>query len=79
MSSTPTHDRSDRVQLKPAKGKPIQLRAAQGAEATVEVSEEFTEGLKDLDGFEHIWLNQPDHRLRVADDRFEEAGAKPRK
>lgn len=58
--------RSLRFQLKPigvihspfkqAEGTPIQPSAAKGAEATVEVFEECREALKDLDGFERIWL-----------------------
>jgi tRNA-Thr(GGU) m(6)t(6)A37 methyltransferase TsaA len=39
-----------------AAGTPIQPRAAQDAEGTVEVFEEFVPGLKDLEGFERIWL-----------------------
>ncbi len=39
-----------------AKGTPIQPRAAEGVEGTVEVFEPFVAGLKDLDGFERIWL-----------------------
>jgi tRNA-Thr(GGU) m(6)t(6)A37 methyltransferase TsaA len=37
-------------------GVPIQPRYAQGAEGTVEVFEPFAEGLRDLEGFERIWL-----------------------
>ncbi len=39
---------------KQPKGTPIQPSAATGMEATVEIFPEFTEGLKDLDGFSHI-------------------------
>jgi len=39
-----------------AAGTPIQPRAAKGAEGTVEVFSEFLAGLKDLEGFERIWL-----------------------
>ena len=39
-----------------AAGTPIQPRAAEGTDGTVEVFDEFTAGLKDLDGFERIWL-----------------------
>ncbi len=35
---------------------PIQPRRAQGARGTVEVFEKYREGLKDLEGFERIWL-----------------------
>ena len=38
------------------KGTPIQPSRAKGAEGTVEVFEEFVEGLSDLDGFSHIIL-----------------------
>ena len=39
-----------------AKGTPIQPRWAAGIEGTVEVFPEFAPGLRDLDGFERIWL-----------------------
>ncbi|MFW6163530.1 MAG: tRNA (N6-threonylcarbamoyladenosine(37)-N6)-methyltransferase TrmO, partial [Planctomycetota bacterium] len=39
-----------------ARGTPIQPRAAEGAEGTVEVFEPYIAGLADLDGFERIWL-----------------------
>jgi len=39
-----------------APGTPIQPAFAAGAEGTVEVAEAFAEGLRDLDGFERIWL-----------------------
>jgi len=39
-----------------AAGTPIRPRAAKGAEATVEVFNEYLPGLKDLAGFERIWL-----------------------
>ena len=39
-----------------ASGTPIQSAVADGAQGWVEVFEEFAEGLKDLDGFERIWL-----------------------
>ena len=60
-----------------ARGTPIQAAFADGAEGTVEVSEAFAEGLKDLDGFERIWLvywfdRAGEARLRVRpflDDR----------
>jgi tRNA-Thr(GGU) m(6)t(6)A37 methyltransferase TsaA len=54
------------VQLKPigvihtpfqqASGTPIQTRAAEGVEGTVEIFPEFVAGLRDLDGFDRIWL-----------------------
>jgi tRNA-Thr(GGU) m(6)t(6)A37 methyltransferase TsaA len=37
-------------------GVPIQPRYAKGVEGTVEVFEPFAEGLRDLEGFERIWL-----------------------
>lgn len=39
-----------------ASGTPIQSRAAEGVEGRVELFPEFIDGLKDLDGFERIWL-----------------------
>ncbi|MGC9197773.1 MAG: tRNA (N6-threonylcarbamoyladenosine(37)-N6)-methyltransferase TrmO [Acidobacteriaceae bacterium] len=38
------------------KGTPIQSRAGEGVEGWVEVFPEFVAGLKDLSGFERIWL-----------------------
>jgi tRNA (adenine37-N6)-methyltransferase len=37
-------------------GTPIQSRLSKGAEATVEIFPEFVPGLKDLEGFDRIWL-----------------------
>ncbi len=37
-------------------GMPIQSKAAQGVKGTVEVKRRFVEGLKDLEGFSHIYL-----------------------
>ena len=39
-----------------AEGTPIQPRWAAGIEGTVEVFPEFEPGLRDLDGFDRIWL-----------------------
>ncbi len=39
-----------------ATGTPIQTAFAEGAEGQVEVRDEVAEGLKDLEGFERIWL-----------------------
>jgi tRNA-Thr(GGU) m(6)t(6)A37 methyltransferase TsaA len=39
-----------------ATGTPIQPRFSEGAEGTVEVFSEFLAGLKDLEGFDRIWL-----------------------
>lgn len=52
------------------KGTPIQPAMAEGAEGTVELFEEFLPALKDLDGFERIWLvywfhRSPGVRLQV--------------
>lgn len=41
---------------KQAKGAPIQPCGARGVTGTVEVFDEYQEGLKDLDGFSHIIL-----------------------
>ena len=37
-------------------GTPIQSRYAQGAEGTVEIFDEFAAGLKDIEGFDRLWL-----------------------
>ena len=42
--------------FKEPKGTPIQPIAAQGIDGTVEVFQEYTEGLKDIDGFSHVIL-----------------------
>ncbi|KPJ68878.1 S-adenosyl-L-methionine-binding protein [candidate division WOR-1 bacterium DG_54_3] len=42
--------------FKEAKGTPIQPRAAKDINGTVEVFPEYTEGLKDVEGFSHIIL-----------------------
>jgi tRNA (Thr-GGU) A37 N-methylase len=39
-----------------AAGTPIQAALATGAQVTVEVFAEYAEGLRDLEGFERIWL-----------------------
>lgn len=39
-----------------AAGTPVQAAVAVGVQGTVEVFPEFAEGLRDLDGFERIWL-----------------------
>lgn len=56
--------------FKQPKGTPIQSAFAGGAAGTVTISEEFREGLKDLEGFERIWLlyyfdRSPEARLLV--------------
>lgn len=42
--------------FKEPKGTPIQPVAAQGIDGTVEVFQEYSEGIKDMDGFSHIML-----------------------
>jgi tRNA (adenine37-N6)-methyltransferase len=42
--------------FKEARGTPIQSRAGEGVEGWVEVFDEFRQGLRDLGGFERIWL-----------------------
>jgi len=42
--------------FKEPKGTPIQPKAGHGIDGTVEVFQEYTEGLKDIDGFSHIIL-----------------------
>jgi tRNA (adenine37-N6)-methyltransferase len=39
-----------------AEGTPVQAALAAGAQGTVEVFPEYAAGLRDLDGFERIWL-----------------------
>jgi len=40
--------------FKEPKGTPIQTRAAEGIEGTIEVFDEFVRGIEDIDGFSHI-------------------------
>jgi tRNA (Thr-GGU) A37 N-methylase len=47
-----------------ATGTPIQPRAAQGAEGTVEVFSEYLPGLKDLEGFERSFRSLTASRLQ---------------
>jgi len=42
--------------FKEPRGAPIQPKAAEGVKGTVEVFDEFKEGLADLDGFSHVIL-----------------------
>ncbi|RLI77934.1 tRNA (N6-threonylcarbamoyladenosine(37)-N6)-methyltransferase TrmO [Archaeoglobales archaeon] len=42
--------------FKEAKGTPIQPPAAKGVKGSIELFEEYVEGLKDIDGFSHIIL-----------------------
>ena len=49
-----------------AEGTPIQPRWAAGIEGTVEVFPEFAPGLRDLDGFDRVWLVYWFDRARAA-------------
>ena len=49
-----------------AKSTPIQPRWADGVEGTVEVFQEFVPGLRDLHGFDRIWLLYWFNRVRGA-------------
>jgi tRNA-Thr(GGU) m(6)t(6)A37 methyltransferase TsaA len=49
--------------FKEPKGTPIQPAMADGARGTVTVFKEFQEGLRDLEGFERIWLIYWFHRM----------------
>jgi tRNA-Thr(GGU) m(6)t(6)A37 methyltransferase TsaA len=48
--------------FKNPEGTPIQPRAAKGARGKVKIQPQFCEGLRDLDGFERIWLVYWFHR-----------------
>lgn len=52
--------------FKEPKGTPIQPAVAEGARGTVTVFEEFQDGLKDLEGFDRIWLIYWVHRAPEA-------------
>jgi tRNA-Thr(GGU) m(6)t(6)A37 methyltransferase TsaA len=52
--------------FKEPKGTPIQPAMADGAKGTVTVFEEFQDGLKDLEGFDRIWLIYWFHRAPKA-------------
>lgn len=52
--------------LADAAGAPIQPRFAEGVEGTVEVFEPFAAGLRDLEGFERVWLIYWFHRAAPA-------------
>ena len=47
-----------------ATGMPVQPAGARGVKGVVEVRPEYTEGLKDLDGFSHIYLLYHFHQSR---------------
>lgn len=46
------------------KGTPIQPKFAQGVKGIIEVDQEYEAGLKDLDGFERIWVVYWLHKAR---------------
>ena len=47
-----------------AEGTPIQPRFAKGIEGTVEVFEDYADGLKDMEGFDRLWLVYHFDRVR---------------
>lgn len=47
-------------------GTPIQPSRAQGARGTVHIDPRFHDGLKDLEGFERVWLIYWFHRAPIA-------------
>lgn len=59
-------EQSTEIKLKPigrihspfvrSSGTPIQSSLSRGVEGTIEIYPEYRDGLKDLDGFERIWL-----------------------
>lgn len=51
-----------RTPFRESAGTPIQPSMAEGIQGTVEVLPEYAAGLKDLDGFERIWLLYWFHR-----------------
>ena len=52
--------------FKETTGTPIQTSIAQDAEGIIEVYPQFVQGLKDLDGFDRIWLLYWFHRVAPA-------------
>ena len=44
---------------------PVQPKGAKDLYATIEIKEEFAEGLKDLDGFSHLYLIYYFHKVKV--------------
>ena len=52
---------------KQAAGTPVQAALATGVQGTVEVSPEFAAGLRDLDGFERMWLEYWFDRAKPAE------------
>jgi len=43
---------------------PVQPKGAKGVYATIEFKEEYVEGLKDLDGFSHVYLIYYFHKVK---------------
>ena len=43
---------------------PVQPKGARDIFATIEFAEEYTEGLKDLDGFSHVYLIYYFHKVK---------------
>jgi len=43
---------------------PVQPKGAKNTYATIEIKEEFCEGLKDLDGFSHVYLIYYFHKVK---------------
>jgi len=66
MNTTPSTDGSSELVARPigvvhseftdSTGTPIQPRVAHGAKGTVEVFEQYHDALRDLEGFDRIWL-----------------------
>ena len=50
--------------FKVPEGTPVQAGASKGAGGTIEVFEEYAEGLKDLDGFSHLIMLYHFHRIK---------------
>jgi tRNA-Thr(GGU) m(6)t(6)A37 methyltransferase TsaA len=56
-------------QFKEPKGTPIQPTAAKGIDGKVEIFPEYTEGLKDLEGFSHIILIYHFHLVKKSSSK----------
>ncbi len=52
--------------FKTPRGTPIQPGAVQGEPGTIEVFQEYAEGLKDLDGFSHILVIYHFHKVKTS-------------
>jgi tRNA (Thr-GGU) A37 N-methylase len=57
-------------------GIPIQPAGAIGVKGTVEVFEEYRPGLKDLEGFSHIWTSSPTFRNLTLQWTYEPVGSR---